>query len=90
MKYIVAKIDNEEVVFVFPRTVDHDRMAEALERIRFGGDRNWERKLHSTNEGAIISAGFVDNGTCHGNSETLKLKSRGAVDSKLLRVALTS
>jgi len=81
MKYIVTVLDDKEVIFVFPRVVDHDRMAEAMEAIRFGDHRNWNRKLH---DGKLISAGFVDRGVCHGNSETLGIKSRGATDTALL------
>lgn len=87
MKYLVAVIDGTELIFTFPRIVDHNRMAEALEAIRFGGDRMWDRKLHKGVEsGTIISAGFIDNGVCHGKSETLNLKSRGDLDTSLLRI----
>jgi len=81
MKYLVTVLDGEEVVFVFPRTVDHDRMAEALEAIRFGTSRDWCRKLR---ESEVIAAGFIDHGVCHGASETLNIKSRGAADTVLL------
>lgn len=81
-KYIVMQLEGEETIFTFPKSVDHDRMHEALEAIRFGSDRNWGRKYR---EGEAVSAGFVDGGECHGKSETLGLKSRGAVDTKLLK-----
>ncbi len=86
MKYIVANIEGHEALFVFPREIDHDRMAEALESIRFGYSHNWERKLHNAREkdGVLLSAGFVDNGVCHGRSETLDLDSRGGIDTVLL------
>lgn len=80
-KYIVTKIDDKEVIFTFPKCVDHDRMWEAMHVIRFG-DRNWERKLHGEK---VISAGFVTDGVCHGRSETLNIKSRGAADTALLK-----
>lgn len=83
MKYLVAVLNSKEMMFVFPRDVDHDRMAEALEAIRFGDDHNWRRELQT--EGSIIAAGFIDpEGMCHGRSETLGLESRGAVDTELL------
>jgi hypothetical protein len=82
VKYIVTRLDDKECIFVFPRTVDHDRMWEAMEAIRFGDHRNWERKLR---DGEAISAGFVANGVCHGRSETLNLASRGAKDTELLK-----
>lgn len=87
MKYIVANLDGADTIFVFSRAIDHDRMAEAIEQIRFGSDRNWERKLFKgVAEGKIVSAGFVSpNGECHGRSETLSLDSRGAPDTALLQ-----
>jgi hypothetical protein len=82
MKYIVAVVDGKESIFTFPRSVDHDRMAEAINAIRFGSEQNWSRKFRN---GEVIAAGFVDGGSCHGRSETLDLKSRGDVDTLLLR-----
>lgn len=80
MKYIVMALADQEEIFVFPRTIDHDRMKEACETIRFGDERNWNRKYR---QGECVSAGFIDNGVCHGRSETLGLSSRGVVDTKL-------
>jgi hypothetical protein len=82
LKYIVAVVDGAESIFVFPRDVDHDRMKEAIECIRFGSERNWRRKFR---DGEVISAGFVDDGVCHGRSETLNLASRKDLDTALLR-----
>jgi hypothetical protein len=82
VKYIVVGLDGKEQIFVFPKTVDHDRMYEAMEVIRFGDSHNWERKLY---DGKAISAGFITDGKCHGRSETLDLASRGDVDTKLFR-----
>jgi hypothetical protein len=81
VKYIVMALNDAEEIFVFPRSVDHDRMVEACEAIRFGGERNWNRKYH---DGEVVAAGFVDDGVCHGRSETLDLSSRGKKDTKLL------
>lgn len=82
MKYIVAVVEGKESIFTFPRSVDHDRMAEAIEAIRFGSERNWSRKFR---EGEVIAAGFVTDGVCHGRSETLGIESREAKDTALLR-----
>jgi hypothetical protein len=88
MKYLVAVVEGKETIFVFPKTVDHDRMAEALQAIRFGSERNWRREIR---EGDVISAGFVDAGfNCHGRSETLDLDSRGEKDTTLLQLAMRS
>lgn len=85
MKYIVAVCEGKESLFVFPREVDHDRMAEAIQAIRFGPERDWKRKFRG---GEVIAAGFVTNGECHGRSETLDLDSRGMLDTVLLTGAL--
>jgi hypothetical protein len=82
VKYIVFELNAKEMIFVFPRDVDHDRMAEACGAIRWGGEHNWRRSLR---DGEAIAAGFVDNGVCHGRSETLGIASRGDADTKLLR-----
>jgi len=80
-KYIVVVLEGTEHIFTFPIIVDHDRMYEAMEAIRFGDRRNWDRKLRN---GEAIAAGFVVDGVCQGNSETLGIKSRGKVDTALL------
>lgn len=82
MKYIVMSLDGKEEIFIFPRMVDHDRMAEACEAIRFGDSRNWARKYRN---GECVSAGFVDGMRCHGRSESLNLDSRPEIDTILLR-----
>lgn len=82
-KYIVMALGDNETIFVFPKVVDHDRMVEACAYIRFGGDHGWSRKYK---EGQVISAGFISSkGECYGHSETLGLKSRGAVDTELFQ-----
>lgn len=89
MKYIVVMLEGKEQIFIFPKEVDHDRMYEAMEAIRFDvagtfrGD--WRRKLR---DGEAVSAGFVTNGVCHGRSETLNLDSRGEKDTALLAAML--
>ena len=80
LKYIVMQHKGNESIFVFPSIVDHDRMFEALESIRFGESRNWERKYK---QGEAISAGFITRGKCHGRSETLNLESRPKEDTEL-------
>ena len=83
-KYIVMAHQGEECIFVFPRNVSHDYMFEACERIRFdspGFHGNWKRKYK---QGEIVSAGFITAGKCHGESETLGLKSRPVEDTALL------
>lgn len=85
MKYIVVELNGEEQIFIFPKSVDHDRMMEAIGAIRMGSERNWNRQYRDSD---AISAGFVVNGCCQGHSETLQLKSRDEVDTALLRKAM--
>jgi len=80
MKYIVYRDGKAEHLVTFPNTINHDRMAEAMEALRFGGDHDWHRR-----QGEIVSAGFVVDGRCHGHSETLGISSRGEVDTALLQ-----
>ncbi|MCP3017420.1 hypothetical protein [Cupriavidus basilensis] len=88
-KYIVMALSKDghpaESIFLFPNHVDHDRMAEALEAIRFGSRHNWRRDYR---DGEVISAGFVNGHGCYGRSETLDKDSRPVADTKLLRQLL--
>lgn len=84
MKYIVVSLNAEEQIFTFPRSIDHDRMMEAIGAAKVGRGANWERPYRPS---TAIAAGFIDNGVCHGKSESLKLASRGAVDTALLQLA---
>lgn len=79
MKYIVYQDGEKEYIVTFPRSIDHDRMAEALEALRFGSERNWHRR-----QGEVLAAGFVVGGRCQGHSVTLGISSRGDVDTTLL------
>lgn len=83
MKYIVVMLEGKDQIFIFPKEVDHDRMYEAMEAIRFGTKHDWNRKIRS--EGQAVSAGFITAGHCHGRSETLNLDSRPEKDTMLLK-----
>ena len=79
MKYIVTKQpDGTEEIFIFPREVHHDCMAEALCRIRSQSHGEWRRTQRTP-----VSAGFVEDGKCIGESESLSLQSRSE-DNDLL------
>jgi hypothetical protein len=82
MKFITTKTEEgKHEVFLFPRLVHHDAMAEMLEAIKteINGKKDWVFRRP-------ISAGFIDkNLDCHGVSETLNLKSRQKNDTLLLR-----
>ena len=79
MKYICTE-DSEgtKEIFVFPNSVNHDCMAEALQGIKNQTHGNWRRVYR-----APISAGFTDGQTCFGESETLGLISEES-DTELL------
>lgn len=80
MKYITTEQeDGKQEVFVFPKSIDHDAMAEVLPHIKNQTYGRWERVYRKP-----ISAGFVDqNWICYGCSESLDLISRPE-DTKLL------
>ena len=81
MKYLVYQDGDQEYLVAFPRSIRHDRMAEAMAALRFGSERDWHRR-----QGQVLAAGFITTGKCHGESETLGIKSRGEADTELLRV----
>jgi len=79
MKFVTTvDEDGNEELFQFPRSIDHDAMAEVLGRIKDQTHGNWKRVRR-----VPIAAGFVDSSGCYGKSETLHLKARPE-DSKLL------
>ena len=80
MKYIVLMDeDGNEEIFIFPRSVNHDCMADACKRIKDQMLPPWSRVGREP-----IAAGFINDGVCSGYSETLGLKSRGPIDSALV------
>jgi len=74
------KGEEQEAIFVFPRSLNHDGMMEGIQSVRRGTPQNWKRNW----DAHAIAAGFVVNGKCVGHSETLGLQSRGSVDDILL------
>lgn len=94
MKYIVVEVadsdadpqsDNfvQHLPIVFPKTLVHKDMFEAVQQNLLMDE------THSFNVATCIGAGFVDlskfgEHTCYGESETLKVASRGKADSDLM------
>lgn len=79
MKYIVTKTeDGKRDIFLFPSTINHDAMAEALYGIKNQTHGDWERIRRKP-----VSAGFIEGGKCCGRSESLRLESH-AGDTELL------
>jgi len=72
--------DGKETIFVFPKHINHDAMAESLEGIRNQTYGNWERIFRKP-----VAAGFVSEAwDCFGTSQTLGLAARDK-DTALLR-----
>ena len=72
MKFITT-VDEKgiEEMFIFPRGIDHDAMAEALEGIKNKTHGNWERIYRKP-----VAAGFVNGVGTYGRSESLDLSAR--------------
>jgi len=82
MKYIVTELDGKEEIFIFPDSVNHDCMDEAISRIKSRKGSGWVRLRRRA-----ISAGFITrDGKCYGRSETLNLSSREDLDTQLYRI----
>ena len=73
MKYIcVQNEDGGFEIITFPKSIHHDVMSEAVQRMKNQTHGNWNRTLRKT-----ISAGFVNiNNECFGKSESLGLESK--------------
>ena len=80
MKFITTRDEQGvEEVFVFPKRIHHDAMAEAIARVKNQTYGNWVRVHRQP-----VAAGFVDESwKCHGMSETLGLSARSE-DAELL------
>lgn len=83
MKYVVTRDeDGKEELFMFPKAINHNDFADAVQRIKTyvnGNPRDWIRLKRNP-----IAAGFTDGKNCTGRSETLNLDSRGRLDEMLI------
>lgn len=81
MKYVKTEDENgHQEIFIFPKTVNHDDLAEILSYIKVWQGNEWDRLFKKP-----ISAGFVDRDwNCYGRSETLNLDSCPVEDTALL------
>ena len=75
MKYVVFDGHKGEQIIIFPKIIQHSVMADNVEESSFGGMRP-------------ISGGFIVNGQCVGESESLSMKSRLEVDTALIPALL--
>ncbi len=72
MKYIVTITeDGTEEIFLFPKSVNHDIMAESIYAMKNQSHSGWKRIRRE-----VVSAGFVVGGRCTGYSESLGIGSR--------------
>ena len=81
MKYICTANEQGKLeIFVFPKSIDHDAMAEVISGIKDSTRGIWSRVMREP-----VSAGFVSSQKkCHGESITLNLKSREEDTSLLM------
>jgi hypothetical protein len=88
MKYIVFDFNGKETIVLFPRTLIHKEVSDAVKTIKTGRGRDWKRQYKDSN---VISAGFFDldeSDVCYGESESLCVKSRPEEDAALLNFGL--
>jgi len=75
MKYVVFSGYNGDQIIIFPKKIQHSVMAADVEKSSFG-------TMYP------ISGGFISNGKCVGESESLRMKSRGDEDTALIKQML--
>ena len=82
MKYVVfASTELGEQLVVFPCSINHNAMAEAVQGIRHGPAHDRQRV-----RAVPVAAGFTDGLNCYGRSESLNLDSRREVDTFMLKI----
>jgi hypothetical protein len=81
MKYVVFDGYDGEQIIIFPKKIQHSMFASSITK-------------HSHGTMRPISGGFVIDGQCVGESESLRMKSRGDEDThliaKLLNLSITA
>ncbi len=87
MKYIVLEVTSEkvgimEVPFMFPDLMVHSQVSLAMQRLLY--DMYKPCVVQPISAGFFSSFEFDSRKCCYGESESLKLKSRGIIDSSLL------
>lgn len=86
MKYIVIQVTTKDIVrelpFLFPDAIVHAQMFQYMQ--------HQMTMHHNADSVACVAAGFTSSigvgtaGQCHGESESLGIKSRGEEDDKLI------
>ena len=96
MKYIVLEVrDNDlsgsepsirELPFIFPNNCVHKDIADCMTQMLIEDrPKGCSRVVRVVSAGEISSMTLGGRGACHGNSTTLKVESRGDVDSALIQ-----
>lgn len=85
LKYIVLQRENgTELPFLFSADITHADFLKGVQYTPVGYwktcGRNWNRGLAMAK---CIAGGFFNGTDCHGSSESIGIKSRGAVDTAL-------
>jgi len=75
MKYVVFDGYNGEQIIISPKRIQHSHFAESITKLSYG-------TMHP------ISGVFIANGECVGESESLRMESRGDRDTALIKEML--
>lgn len=71
MKYVTFDGYSGEQIIIFPKKIQHSHFADSIEKLSFGTMRP-------------IAGGFIIDGQCVGESESLRMKSRLDADTALI------
>ncbi len=87
LKYVIMKTDDgREFPLIFGSVLSHKGVADHAENIYY---READKRGEIVGDVEPVAAGFFqlhDGGfTCYGESETLKMKSRGTVDDEVIK-----
>lgn len=89
MKYIVVELTQEgliqEMPFIFPEAMVHSEMYALVERALLFHNRH-RASARCVGAGFISCRDVAPRGGCYGESESLKIKSRGVVDDRLIQM----
>jgi hypothetical protein len=70
-KFVTFSTRRDEEIVIFPSAIQHSHMADFVKESSYDSMRP-------------ISGGFIVNGECVGESESLRMVSRGDLDTKLI------
>lgn len=84
-KYTVIRVGNNELPIIFPDCLIHSLIADSFKRYF---NKEADEISGPMRQYRVVSAGSVelDPTFCYGKSETLKLESRGVMDTELIEM----